>query len=1394
MAATERRAQVTYATLLVEGAVWSGGTRKHRAESRAAQPSRSGAGGGWQPTMTLLQSGATVAVTLLVLRTGIVNAVLVLACAVLLLCQPMVRTFLEVEPARGSMGRTESLLGALAGHREPSSEVPKDEKAGKSDETRMTISSLPPQLQPEMQRILGLVRRDFIEYWYCGISFGDPVFPNNAMASLEHVIAGIAMRMGQYRRADVATELSLTACTVLVAALRRRRQLLDSGRLTVASGSGLWQNDEARIETLRMTVSTLLAQTLPRAERSSKMVHSLLTEVMTKQLWTMLVSFSDPDVINGHIVKYGDRSMRTVAAAVALGDVSERADDLAERSVEQDSSTDAAALALDPLSSTSAPLTSTLGSLVETSAKPIASATEQTRGVLSEAFSSVSDALVGGEEGAGEKAGAAPEQPAGAAKAQPAERPSEGVTKEQLGAQMRTKKQMAARLASIGDDEKPPSLPPRDAEQRPRLPPRSGGEDEKPSLPQRSGGVDPPALPMDIPSGIGEPPLHPDLEKSLKSTSEAAAELDSAAGGAVSGAENASEEPKAPSASTTGPPTGDLLGLGPDEAADPPTGYSFSEHPQGRGQETNEKSASGAQASGAQATGAQASGAQASGAQATEVGSEQTKQVAERPEKDATQATGAPENASDANQASTSAAGALSSTSAAAETPAPTQAASADPRGAGAPGPTPPSKQDSRGGSPQAGRRPAPLPPKRAVHESPVTQVLRHRDSDQFDAFETFLLTHTHDEASGKSEGAVLLHLYSNLEMLESTTQHASTTAELFSSDANTVLSGAIAALPEHPARGRVPTPGADIRRVLVQTRDHGPVRSMDDLRPVQDALQQRLQQLWDAFEHVRPRGETSRPGSARSSQELPRAPAAAASYAYEPRRRASPRPRSDASMAQPAGRIPHDTHLESQTPVTISVVDVSENAERAGPVDLRTFQVLITIEDVASAVSGTGGYVLLRHWSQFEALQAELERVYAQRPGNHVLSEPPPALPAVRGKSSEAACEAVQRYLVELLTPRQPGAGYTDVSHMSLASYSTTQAVQRFIDKTRASEPVARAARGRGVPPNLISSIGGMGRSFASGVAGAAGSARKGLGQGLGQITAAPAAGAMPWPAPRVPRSRTPGYEPRQAPEQRAEAPAVAPRPEPSAETTVPQPRRVPSKDATEESPLPERKPTPAAPKSADAAPLDGAASAEAAGRAAAPGAQPAAAPASEPGAAPGGGAVPQDAEQQPTPRDVDALLSALFAVAHEAFNLQGAWTLRRGLLRVMEQIVRTTYSATVVSTLLYLASMLAPDALASWLTSIRESLWPGDVWQSESKPPRTNAEREATAQQAREIVLSYTPTQVAFALGIGRPQCMEALASVHETITDDVCAKDLHLALLLRVMDLSIGSARGK
>ena len=149
---------------------------------------------------------------------------------------------------------------------------------------------------------------------------------------------------------------------------------------------------------------------------------------------------------------------------------------------------------------------------------------------------------------------------------------------------------------------------------------------------------------------------------------------------------------------------------------------------------------------------------------------------------------------------------------------------------------------------------------------------------------------------------------------------------------------------------------------------------------------------------------------------------------------------------------------------------------------------------------------------------------------------------------------------------------------------------------------------------------------------------------------------------------------------------------------------------------------------------------------------------------------------------------------MVHEAFNLQGSWTLRRGLLRVLEQVVRTTYSTSVVSTLVYFASMLSLPALVSWFEVLRTTLWPNGVWNAESAPPRTPAEKAATAKEAREVVLSYTPTQAAYAIGMGGKQtCMDALATVHDVVTDPVVSLDLHLALVLRVLDLAMGTASG-
>ena len=79
-----------------------------------------------------------------------------------------------------------------------------------------------------------------------------------------------------------------------------------------------------------------------------------------------------------------------------------------------------------------------------------------------------------------------------------------------------------------------------------------------------------------------------------------------------------------------------------------------------------------------------------------------------------------------------------------------------------------------------------------------------------------------------------------------------------------------------------------------------------------------------------------------------------------------------------------------------------------------------------------------------------------------------------------------------------------------------------------------------------------------------------------------------------------------------------------------------------------------------------------------------------------------------------------------------------------------------------------------------------------SEPAPVPTAEERTSNAAKAKETVLRYTPTQAALALGIGGKQlCIDALSSVHEVVTDPVVARDLQLAILLRVIDMGTAAS---
>ncbi|WFD19171.1 hypothetical protein MCAP1_001394 [Malassezia caprae] len=931
-------------------------------------------------------AAAIAVLSVLVMRLGLTATLSVFALAFLLLCHPVVRVFFEMAvPDQGATRdsaqhdhETAEALRARA-HGVTQCAPPRDTaQAG-----RMDLSSLPAALQPELRHLLRLVRADFVQYWYDPISFGSASFPDEAMASVEHLVAQVALRLEQYSRATVVTELSLTALSVLVTAMQNRRT-------DALPPRGLWPTTESRIQSLQTSVSTMLQQSLPPAERRSPLVVALLTDIFAKQLWDQLQAHSDPDVINQYIVLYGQ-----VAAEKLPRAPREAPPDV-------------------PPPTTSARVGDVLDDLEHSEPR----ATPQSQS-LPDDLTDVMRALKSPE---------------------------------------------AAEAAEPSSDAA--------------------------SLPADPWGSAP-ALPMDVPPGLPEAPWPP---------------------------------------------------AGPARA--------------------------------------------------------------------------------------------------------------------------------------EAHKYQVRLPKK-------VRDVLAQCDSDLYDEWYQYM--QRRDPGAGPCEGAVLLQLRSNLEALSASFDDEASTPALYASDVKAVLHAAQSMLPSH-----APCEGVRAAMERLGARETIEPRALEPLRA---ALLQRLQQLYDGF-LCEAKGQADVPPST-----------------FVPR----VRPSNDKARQ-------------------ISVLDVSESVDPGRAVDPRTLQVLVTMEDAPGA--GTGGYAVLRTWPHFEALHTELMRMYEKLPSDSGLVPPPP-LPSLKGLASAAACEAIRQYLVALLVPAED----------TLAWYNTTQAVQRFLDKTRAADEDAKLKNNA-----LMSSLGGVSRSLASGLVGAAGTARK----SMGHMAPAPSRA-----------SRIFGLRPDMSDTRRA---SVREAPE------------LPVREAPE---LPVREAPELPPRPVDEAPVEAPADPSDAAPAAAP--VEATAPVDPPVAGP-------PADGAASVQDVKALLTAVFAVTREALNMHEAWTVQRGMLRVMEQFLRTTYYGTVASLVTYLAGLLSIDAQVSWLQLLRTKLWPNDAWAGgqPGHPARSAADVRATAEAARAVVLSYAPPQAAYALGLGGKQAVaDALATVHDVVTDPVVSLDLHLALLLRVLDLAMGTA---
>jgi len=189
-------------------------------------------------------------------------------------------------------------------------------------------------------------------------------------------------------------------------------------------------------------------------------------------------------------------------------------------------------------------------------------------------------------------------------------------------------------------------------------------------------------------------------------------------------------------------------------------------------------------------------------------------------------------------------------------------------------------------------------------------------------------------------------------------------------------------------------------------------------------------------------------------------------------------------------------------------------------------------------------------------------------------------------------------------------------------------------------------------------------------------------------------------------------------------------------------------------------------------------------------PGAHPRSYPASPPPTSPTAAAPPPTARLRPD--QLDSMISSIFLVAHEALGLSaGTWTVRRGMLRVLEQIVRTTYASTILASFNSGVGNLSAKGVGEYVDSTRESWWPGGEWAAtpaltEEGKREEQRERERRSVKAREIVRSYAPAQAGYVLGPGgRAACVDALDAVYGCLTHPITALDISLTLTIEVLD---------
>lgn len=134
-------------------------------------------------------------------------------------------------------------------------------------------------------------------------------------------------------------------------------------------------------------------------------------------------------------------------------------------------------------------------------------------------------------------------------------------------------------------------------------------------------------------------------------------------------------------------------------------------------------------------------------------------------------------------------------------------------------------------------------------------------------------------------------------------------------------------------------------------------------------------------------------------------------------------------------------------------------------------------------------------------------------------------------------------------------------------------------------------------------------------------------------------------------------------------------------------------------------------------------------------------------------------DAPTQPTgqdselnAQDFEHILYAGLSVLEEAFLLSNEqWTLKRGIFRIIETVVRTSYASYIKALFASIVKTADAPTFARKIEDLTNSFWPNGVWYATNHAPivRSEGEVEATRLEARRLLIAQAPDGLKLTLG---------------------------------------------